>query len=70
MIEGGCLTLVLEKEMSVSLSKDIQSETLHWLSVTSFLPEISIVKVVVVGSGYGWVDYTVLRSIWPLSYSL
>ena len=43
--------------MSVTLSKDRDYETLHWLSVTSFPAEVSIIKLVL-GFGADWIGYS------------
>ena len=43
--------------MSVNLSKDRYNQTLHWLSVTSFPAEVSIIRMVLVESGDEWVGY-------------
>lgn len=46
---------VLEKEMSVNLSKEKCNQTLHRLSVTGFPTEISLLRMVVVGSREEWI---------------
>lgn len=43
--------------MLVSLSKGRYSQTLHWLSVTSFAAAVPIIRMVLVESGDEWIGY-------------